>query len=187
MIDLVTTVLLEITHTHSPIAPCHTQPPHHVFNLTKCYDHQSQCSLFEPSPKLAVAVRSVMSTGSIPPGPDENRGPDLFSVLIIFPIIATITVVLRLITRTWVVKNIGIEDACMVFALVSCSRHIPTIEERFSSITLRYSHGSPPHSLRSRQFMEWAAISGISRRLRWYKASNIFGWARLLACWHSFS
>lgn len=48
----------------------------------------------------------------------DNRGPELQTVEWILVSIATIATILRVYTRIFIVKRFGLDDYCMVFALV---------------------------------------------------------------------
>ena len=61
----------------------------------------------------------MASLGSPPAGGDRNRGPALATTTISLVVLATIFVLVRLYVRSRVVKQLGMDDAFIVMALVS--------------------------------------------------------------------
>lgn len=59
------------------------------------------------------------SGGSPPPGGDEDRGHGLLIVGSIFATVSTVAVLLRVITRAVVVKNLGLDDLLIILGAVS--------------------------------------------------------------------
>jgi hypothetical protein len=58
----------------------------------------------------------------------DNQQPQILAIVIVFPILAFITVILRLYTRLIVIKNAASEDYCIAFAMVSLTS---CYEEKF--------------------------------------------------------
>lgn len=58
-----------------------------------------------------------------PPGGDQNRGPVVIAVLSLFFGLSTIIVSLRVVTRIWITRNFGWDDATMALTQV---RSVPT-------------------------------------------------------------
>ena len=57
-----------------------------------------------------------------PAGGDRNRGPALAITIIIFNVLATITVLARMYVRTRIVKQVGLDDVFIVLSLVSIAQ-----------------------------------------------------------------
>ena len=66
----------------------------------------------------------MASLESPPAGGDRNTGPALATTIIIFDILATISVLVRLYVRSRVVKQIGLDDVFIVMSLVSVAHLI---------------------------------------------------------------
>jgi len=49
---------------------------------------------------------------------EESMVGQVLAIVIVFPILALVTVILRLFTRFFVLKNPSREDACITFAMV---------------------------------------------------------------------
>lgn len=58
-----------------------------------------------------------------PPGGDQNRGPVVIAILSLFFGLSTIIVFLRVVTRIWITRNFGWDDATMALTQV---RSVPT-------------------------------------------------------------
>lgn len=57
--------------------------------------------------------------GNPPPGGDRNRGPQLLGPAVTFTVLAIIFVTARLVSRTFVTRNLGLDDLFIVAASVS--------------------------------------------------------------------
>lgn len=61
--------------------------------------------------------------GPLPPGANDNRGPEIVAIVIAFPVLAAITVALRFYTRLRILKNASSDDLCIALALVCARNH----------------------------------------------------------------
>lgn len=57
--------------------------------------------------------------GNPPPGGDRNRGAQLLGSAVTFGVLAIMFVIARLVSRTFVTRNLGLDDLFMVAAIVS--------------------------------------------------------------------
>ncbi len=76
----------------------------------------------------------MASLESPPAGGDRNTGPALAATIIVFDVLATISVLARLYVRSRVVKKIGLDDVFIVMSLVSIAHLIEL--EYMGSLTL---------------------------------------------------
>ena len=64
----------------------------------------------------------MASLKSPPAGGDRNRGPALATTIIIFDVLATMSVLARMYVRSRIVKQIGLDDVFIVLSVVSIAR-----------------------------------------------------------------
>jgi hypothetical protein len=61
----------------------------------------------------------------------DSQGPQVLAIVIIFPVVAIITVMLRLYTRFKIIANAAVDDFCIIIAMV-CFVRKETVIQKFN-------------------------------------------------------